>query len=252
MASGRARRTSRVARMRIARPATTCGRSTSTSSTCPRHGNACWRCSRPIRDRGDDVRQITFWGGLDYRMRRLVPAPRRRRLPQPLPVGPRLTMPPTGRRPCWTRRGRDRTVSTGSAPPEPRRPGSASITIPAAAEAGHREVRLLRQRAVGETARGGSTGLRTPASSCIGRSASTTCTATRAGSSGTKAHIRARSCAWSPTCARPIRAQLRPTEDIERLLTSRAYRACRAALKALDRLDRRFPVIGRHLPRRFD
>lgn len=47
-------------------------------------------------------------------------------------------------------------------------------------------------------------------------------------------------------------AQLRACDDIERLLASPAYRAGRAVLKVLDRWDRHFPVIGRHLPRVFD
>jgi hypothetical protein len=45
--------------------------------------------------------------------------------------------------------------------------------------------------------------------------------------------------------------QLRPTGDIERLLAKPSYRVGCAALRMLDYLDRRFPVVGRHLPRVF-
>jgi len=45
--------------------------------------------------------------------------------------------------------------------------------------------------------------------------------------------------------------QLRPTDDIERLLARPSYRFGCAVLKLLDHLDRRFPVVGRLLPRVF-
>jgi hypothetical protein len=45
--------------------------------------------------------------------------------------------------------------------------------------------------------------------------------------------------------------QLRPTGDIDRLLAQPSYRAGCAVLKVLDHLDRRFPIVGRCLPRVF-
>lgn len=44
---------------------------------------------------------------------------------------------------------------------------------------------------------------------------------------------------------------LRPTDDIERLLAKPAYRFGCAVLRLLDHLDRRFPIVGRLLPRVF-
>ena len=139
-------------------------------------------------------RQITFWGGLDYVVRRLVPAPRRGRLPPPVPLAARLRRTRrTGRRPCSTRPARPSDGSLARRRRDRRRRHPPVPLLAAAAEAGHREVRLLRQRRTGPGGPARSSGRTRPGCRSTARSASTTSTRTRAGSSATAGGTRTRS-----------------------------------------------------------
>ena len=87
--------------------------------------------------------------------RRLVPAAGRR----PTTTGssdgaPATATRPIARRPCWTRDGRDLRDGQLAARPGPRTAGHSPLPLlAAAAQAGHRQVRLLRQRRTGRSAR---------------------------------------------------------------------------------------------------
>ena len=202
-------------------------------------------------DRGDDVPADHLLGRARLRLRRLVPASRRGRLSPAVPLAPglRLRGAPAadragrdGPRPAdrpLARRGRD---GRGRDPPLP--------LLAPAAEAGHREMRLLRPRRLGEADRGRRRGRRRPGCPSSGRSGSTTSTATRAGSSATRGRTRPRSCGWSPALrAAGGTIALRPTADIERLLDSPWYRVRRAAVIRLDPWDLRARRLGKRVRR---
>ena len=134
---------------------------------------------------------VLGWPGL--RRRRLVSAAGRGRLSPTLPLGTGLRVPDP---PAADRRRPRRARPPGGALARRRGDGRARHPalplLAAPAQAGHREVRLLRQRRLGPTDRRRRMGERGLPRDSTGRSGSTTSTPIRAGWSATPARTRSR------------------------------------------------------------
>ena len=133
-------------------------------------------------------RQMTFWGGLGYVARRLVPAPRARPTITACSNGARATTtPPIGRRRCVDETGRDlRTGAWLDADDDGRRGVRLyhySLLLPKQVI---EKCDYYATRGLGAPHRRRRVGATRPTSSSSGRSGSTTCSPTRAGWSGTR------------------------------------------------------------------